>query len=284
MGRNNTPLVSVIIPAFGAKRTLPRAVLSLKAQTYSKWQAIVVSDDRCDYRKVLDGAGIEDSRFIFANTGSVASGPSCARNIGLKLASGVLIAPLDADDVFFPQRFATLAPLALKHGAATDNVRVVDDSSGKIISSAFAIGDGVRHLDATHFLAISVPLMPVVRVEIAGQWEEGLKFAEDIIFNVKIFDHIPSIATVRTPLRDYRVRQGSLAHSEDSAALAKASYRHLLDCLQRNELGIRRASVRRRLFAAIVKKSRINEEYETAYRRGMYNNFQAFIAGRASAT
>tara|TARA_B100001123_G_scaffold446187_1_gene599840 strand:- start:1487 stop:2341 length:855 start_codon:yes stop_codon:yes gene_type:complete len=284
MGRNNTPLVSVIIPAFGAKRTLARTVLSLKAQTYSNWQAIVVSDDRCDYRKVLNRAGIEDSRCIFASTGSVASGPSCARNIGLKLANGTLVAPLDADDVFLPQRFATLVPLALKHGAATDNVRVVDDFSGEIISSAFRIGDGVWHLDATHFLAISVPLMPVVRVEIAGRWEEGLKFAEDIIFNVKIFDHIPSIATVRTPLRDYRVRQGSLAHSEDSAVLADTSYRYLLECLQNNQLGIKRASVRRRLFAAIIKKSRINEEFKTAYRRGMCDNFQAFIAGRASAT
>jgi succinoglycan biosynthesis protein ExoO len=47
------PLVSAIIPAFRAEATLPGAARSLLAQTYSRWEAILASDDGVDYLALL---------------------------------------------------------------------------------------------------------------------------------------------------------------------------------------------------------------------------------------
>src|SRR6185369_12201140 len=100
------PTVSVIIPAFRARDTIARAVDSLRAQSYADWEAVVVSDDGNDYRSAL----ADDPRLRFAGVGPVATGPAAARNRGLEVAHGQLIAPLDADDEFDPARLATLVP------------------------------------------------------------------------------------------------------------------------------------------------------------------------------
>ena len=122
--------VSVIIPAFRAQGTIARAVASLLAQSFRDWEAVVVSDDGVDYRALLEAAGIVDSRLTFTGTGRVGSGAPAARNAGLRCAGMPLIAPLDADDRFEPDRLARLVPLAVAQGAAADNVAVVRDGDG----------------------------------------------------------------------------------------------------------------------------------------------------------
>src|SRR5438093_3533114 len=97
------PTVSVIIPAFRAHDTIARAVDSLRAQSCVDWEAVIVPDDGNDYRSVL----AYDARLRFAAAGPVATGPAAARNRGLEIARGRLIAPLDADDAFDPARLAT---------------------------------------------------------------------------------------------------------------------------------------------------------------------------------
>jgi len=273
-----TALVSVIIPAFEAEETIARAIYSLTAQTYPHWRAIVVADDRRDYGAVLAAAGIDDRRLRHATTGRIAAGPSIARNVGLALATGALIAPLDADDTYLPERLATLVPLALAHGAATDNVRVIDAASGRELTTAFDRGAGVLRLDASRFLATSVPLMPVVRAELAGRWDEDIEFAEDVLFNARLYDRVAWMPATQAPLRDYFVRVGSAAHGVESGGRAAAAYRRVLARLDDDGLGFRRASLRRRLFGAVKRKIVLNAAYERAYRAGACANFQAFIA------
>ena len=41
-GMQSEPLVSVITPAYQAAETLPRALASLVAQSYSRWECVVV--------------------------------------------------------------------------------------------------------------------------------------------------------------------------------------------------------------------------------------------------
>ncbi|TWA74344.1 glycosyltransferase involved in cell wall biosynthesis [Azospirillum brasilense] len=290
--------VSVIIPAYRAQFTIARAVSSLLAQSFPHWQAVVVSDDGADYRAVLEAAGIADSRLTFTGTGRVGSGAPAARNAGLRCARMTLVAPLDADDRFEPERLARLAPLAQAQGAAADNVAVVRDGDGAPLSTLFPSGlfpsglfpsglfpsgTGTATLDAATFLETSVPMFFVVRRDIVPGWEEGVDFCDDVVFNIQVLDRVGRLPLVLEPLYEYRQREGSITCSADSGTRAELCYRHVLDRLAGDGLRIADAALRHRFAAALGAKRALNAAYMAAHAAGRCANFQEFLALRENS-
>jgi len=275
--------VSVIIAAHRAHDTIARAVSSLLAQDWTDWEAIIVSDDGTDYRPTLDSAGLSDPRLHFTDTGRIGAGAPAARNAGLRMASKPLVAPLDADDRFVPERLAALAPLAARHGAAADNVAVVRDRDGSPLSTLFPPGDGVAELDADGFLLTSVPMFFVVRRDLVPGWEEDVNFCDDVVFNVQVLDRVGSVPLVLRPLYEYRQREGSITFSSDSGDRAERCYRHVLARLAGDGLRIADPSLRGRFAAAVDAKRALNAAYEAAHRAGRCTNFQEFLALRENS-
>jgi glycosyltransferase involved in cell wall biosynthesis len=94
-----TPLVSVIIPTYNYGRFLGEAVNSVLGQTFRDLECIIVDDGSTDETdQVL--ASFNDPRMVFSGTPRL--GVSAARNRGLDLSRGSLIAFLDADDRWKP--------------------------------------------------------------------------------------------------------------------------------------------------------------------------------------
>lgn len=96
---NNKPLVSVIIPVFNASDTIISTLESVRCQTYSNFEIIIVNDGSTDDSEHLINNYILlystlDVKFINQLNGGV----SKARNVGMKLAKGDFIALLDSDD------------------------------------------------------------------------------------------------------------------------------------------------------------------------------------------
>ncbi|NUB13264.1 glycosyltransferase [Azospirillum brasilense] len=275
--------VSVIIPAFRAQGTIARTVSSLLAQSFSHWEAVVVSDDGADYGAVLAAAGIADSRLTFTGTGRVGSGAPAARNAGLRWARLPLIAPLDADDRFEPDRLARLAPLAAAHGAAGDSVGVVRDGDASTLSTLFPSTSGTATLDAATFLETSVPMFFVVRRDLVPGWEEGVDFCDDVVFNVQVLDRLGRLPLVLEPLYEYRQREGSITCSADSGTRADLCYRHVLDRLAADGLRIADAALRHRFAAALGAKRALNAAYMAAQAAGRCASFQEFLALRENS-
>lgn len=93
------PLVSIIIPAFNAETFITAALDSIWAQTYTKYEVIVVDDGSTDTTaKILKNY----KKIIFLQQEN--KGISSARNLALKYAQGEVIAFLDADDVWLPEK------------------------------------------------------------------------------------------------------------------------------------------------------------------------------------
>ena len=88
-------LISVIIPAYNAYRTLARAIDSVVAQTYAHKEIILVDDGSTDNTALLLKSAYPDVTYIKINHTGL---PGVVRNEGIKRASGTLIAFLDADD------------------------------------------------------------------------------------------------------------------------------------------------------------------------------------------
>ena len=96
-------LVSVIIPVYNRSAYLPTAVKSVLNQTYKNFELIIVDDCSDDETYFSIMPFLKDSRltyyFLKKN-----HGVSYARNFGIKKSKGELIAFLDSDDYWLPQK------------------------------------------------------------------------------------------------------------------------------------------------------------------------------------
>jgi O-antigen/teichoic acid export membrane protein/glycosyltransferase involved in cell wall biosynthesis len=103
----DTPLVSIVIPAYNAGRTVAESIDSALAQSYPLVEVVVVDDGSTDdTARILAGYGTRIRAVHQANCGL-----SAARNAGIAHARGDLIALMDADDVCTQQRIATQVAL-----------------------------------------------------------------------------------------------------------------------------------------------------------------------------
>lgn len=96
------PLVSVIVPAYNAERFLAETLDSILAQTYPHFEVLVVDDGSTDRTAAIAQAYCDrDSRIRLLQQPN--GGVAAARNLGIREARGEFIAPIDADDIWYPQ-------------------------------------------------------------------------------------------------------------------------------------------------------------------------------------
>ena len=91
------PCISFIVPVYNMERLLPRALRSLRAQTLTDFEAILINDGSKDGSAALCAqAAAEDARFRFIDQPN--GGVAAARNAGLDAARGEYVFFLDPDD------------------------------------------------------------------------------------------------------------------------------------------------------------------------------------------
>jgi len=273
--------VSVIVPACDAQPTLARAIESLRAQTHADWWAVIVSDDLFDYARFLGDTMGEEPRLTFVSTGRVRSGCHNARNAGFPFADGDFVTQLDADDELTPTRFTTLLPLAECHGAAADNLAIVDDATAEPLSRPMPVFDGVAMLDLAAFLKLNAPLVPLVKRSLATPRAAGVELSEDVIANIQLIDRTAKLPVTGEASYVYRVRTGSIAHSGDSAARFEAAYTAYIERLENGD-GFGVSLVNRRLARqGLEAKRALNRAFAVASAADPALTFQAFAAAFA---
>lgn len=98
-----SPLVSVVVPAYNAQAYLGRTLESVSRQSYRNIEIVVVDDGSTDGTAgVIADAARRDDR-IRSYPGPH-RGTAAARNLGASRASGELLAPCDADDLWHPAK------------------------------------------------------------------------------------------------------------------------------------------------------------------------------------
>jgi glycosyltransferase involved in cell wall biosynthesis len=118
-----SPKVSVLIPAYNQAQFLGDAIQSVLDQTYSDFELIIVNDASTDNtNQVIEQ--FPDPR-IRCITHEQNRGLSAARNTGIRAASGDLVALLDSDDYYHPEKLRVHIDFLEKHPEieATCNAR-----------------------------------------------------------------------------------------------------------------------------------------------------------------
>ncbi|MDO4333562.1 MAG: glycosyltransferase [Eubacteriales bacterium] len=113
---NSKEKISIIVPVYNLQNELPRCVASIRKQTYSNLEIILVDDGSTDNsKKVIQALAGEDKRIIpvFKKNGGVTS----ARFAGCNQATGDWIGFVDGDDEIETDMYEFLLENALKYHA-----------------------------------------------------------------------------------------------------------------------------------------------------------------------
>lgn len=108
------PRLSVIVPVYNVEVFLPECIESILNQTMRDLELILIDDgspDNCG--AICDKFASQDSRVTVIHQRN--QGVSCARNAGLRLASGDYIGFVDPDDFVAPEMFSELIHNAEKN-------------------------------------------------------------------------------------------------------------------------------------------------------------------------
>lgn len=101
------PRVSVIIIFLNEARFLREAIDSVKAQSFSDWELILVDDGSTDGSSEIAHAASDGERIRYLeHPGHANRGMSASRNAGIAASRGEFIAFLDADDIWIPEKLA----------------------------------------------------------------------------------------------------------------------------------------------------------------------------------
>jgi glycosyltransferase involved in cell wall biosynthesis len=173
-----TPLVSVVIPTHNRPHFLAQAIDSVRAQTFTDYEIIVVSNgERADPASRSIAAGCRYFQLADANL-------SRARNVGIEQGQGEWIAFLDDDDLWQPDKLdrqLTAARITNADMIACDYVEFFPD--GKEIARCPRLVNGwdyTRNLNNLFWWA--APAAVIVRKRVlaeTGGFDPKLPFGED---------------------------------------------------------------------------------------------------------
>lgn len=222
------PCISVIVPVYQAEKLLPACVESVKKQTFSDWELLLVDDGCTDASPALcDRYAAQDPR-IRALHQPKNAGVSEARNRGLREAAGEYIAFLDADDAFEPQTLETMWRLREQTGAdsvgcAHRNVTPAGDGGVELLLSA-GVYDRQGILDGIVYPLLGERLKAPVfngfiwRYLFSGEILRDKQivfegaYLEDELFLMEYFCNAKCLAVTEEPLYRYFWNPASATH------------------------------------------------------------------------
>lgn len=203
------PEVSVIMPVFNGAPYIAEAIGSIRAQNHPALEIIVVDDGSTDGSGAIVSALGGDIRIASqANAGAAA-----ARNHGLALARGAVIAFLDADDLWPADKLARqLAVLDgdPRIGLVTGRIRAFGGTIPGRADRAEAYGDGLPGVN----LGCALVRRPVF--DAVGGFDTALRISDDADWFVRVRDHgIPTAALDAVTLL-YRIHDANMTRNVDT--------------------------------------------------------------------
>jgi len=96
-------LVSIVMPAYNSEKFIAESIESILNQTYTNWELFIIDDGSIDNtHNIIKKYADNDNRIKYIFQTNQKQGK--ARNNGIKISNGELIAFLDSDDLWVPEK------------------------------------------------------------------------------------------------------------------------------------------------------------------------------------
>lgn len=208
-------MISVIIPTYNCDKYICEALDSVLHQTYSDYEIIVIDDGSTDSTRAIIENKYHGVRYYYVKNNGVAA----ARNFGILMARGELIAFLDADDIWLPEKLKKQAALfnenenlgmAFTENCFFDEHGITDEKVNK--RERLMHGDIVKNIFLNSYVVTSTVMVRKIYFDTIGVFEEGLTVAEDDNMWMRIGMKY-GVELLDEPLLMYRITAGSLSRT-----------------------------------------------------------------------
>lgn len=226
----DNPLVTVVIPAYNAERTLVECLSSVCDQQYRNIEIIVIDDGSTDDTAHIAQTYAESDGRVYVIHKSNA-GPGAARNDGLRMAQGKYLQFVDADDVLEPSAIVTTVEIAectqadlvsfdfmlLSNGRAVSRSGAVPQAYPKVKQSSGV--ECLRQIYSGHLGYFSWAFLYRLDTVHAFEMEypEDVHLLEDMFMLNRLLRHDLNVAYCDKQLYGYHNNARSLSHASGSA-------------------------------------------------------------------
>jgi glycosyltransferase involved in cell wall biosynthesis len=204
------PLVSVVIPAYNAAATIRRAVDSVFAQTFHDHEVIVIDDASRDDTAAIVATTYGDRVRLLRLAQN--QGESGAMNEGIAAARGELVAFLDADDEWLPEKLAMQTAVLARNRVAVAvacRCRFVDARSrtsrdDEVVTLSVGLSEVWRPLLARTLIAKPCVLARTAALRAAGRFDTALAVGadQDMWIRLAIIGEVEFMPEVLTLVHD----------------------------------------------------------------------------------
>lgn len=205
-----------MVPLYNKAAYVERALASISAQQFGDFEAIVVDDGSTDGSSEIVRRH-PDSRFRLIRQDN--QGPGLARNAGLKLAQGSLIAFLDADDEWLPDYLQNAVRTLRTSEAAAYACSYIEFPEGisteplwrrrGLIEGEFQMSAKTSPILFLHSVAFLSPCTTVSRTDVLRRWggfyaRSKCTYGEDAFLWLKVLLHEKVALDLSPHVRLYR--------------------------------------------------------------------------------
>ncbi|MCI8382965.1 MAG: glycosyltransferase family 2 protein [Lachnospiraceae bacterium] len=242
-------VVTIIVPAYNAEKTIENCIKSIYSQTYEMIEIIIVDDGSSDNTYDIAGrlAG-KDERIRVVRQKN--KGASSARNRGIQEATGEFIIFVDADDTIMSNMVETL--VNKQKGCNADLVqgaiiRIRGKKDKQILSDRIIHEYKSRREIRKKFFEIlenelNSPVGKLYKKDIICEnsilFDERLEVSEDLCFNLHYLENIESMVFIPELLYKYYLNNSYLTrkYKKNLFDMRKRAIEVLDDFLNRNGL------------------------------------------------
>lgn len=216
--------ISVIIPVYNVEAYLEQCVQSVRSQTYTDMEILLVDDGATDHSgQLCDRLAQQDERIRVVHKTN--GGLSDARNAGLRIATGEYVAFLDGDDVWL-QCDGLQQMVALLEQNPTDLLlflcvdmyperQALRKEYDTLFVNSHSAQEVFARLVRSQAFNMSACFQLVCRGFIADNdlyFTKGL-LSEDVDWSLRLWRCVERVQAVNSPMYGYQHREGSITTS-----------------------------------------------------------------------
>jgi len=211
----STELVSIVVPVYNVEKYIKACVESIRAQTHRNFELLIIDDESPD-NSIAIVKQINDARIRIISQKN--RGLAGARNTGIRNAKADIIAFLDSDDTWEPEKLA-------RHVSQLN----ANPNVGLSFSSSMFINEDGESLNRICRNPVGNGSAPVIRKSTLNAiafksdkstefqyFDESLRQSEDIDCWIRIaLQTNDEFAYIDEPLTNYRLNSGGLSANVD---------------------------------------------------------------------
>lgn len=223
------PKVSIVVPVYNAEKQIERCLDSIRGQTFSDFEVILVNDGSGDSSpKILEAYAAKDDRFRVISQEN--QGPSTARNTGIDNASGDFVYFVDADDYIADDAIEKLYTAAVNSGAEVTICGLYYVKDGLPKEHKITYKPGVYEGDKSRQIALDLlsnhsyiylppySVIRLIRREVLEKprlrYTEGIMRSEDYLFTTELHFRIDRLCLITDqPLYYYINNKDSITNT-----------------------------------------------------------------------